>query len=142
MHIPNRLRSDLKGWDDIWLEKQLRLYFNKLDRCVFKVDHRRRGKRLKRVITLEKTATVGWHAHVSISTPPAIDQAWLIEQMHRLWHQHVGKDQTGKFEDKLFWAEPAQGNYVEYSFKYAFQKAGSGQTDRSAIFDPVNTNLN
>jgi hypothetical protein len=112
--------------DEIALSKQLMHCFNQLDRQIFKSAHRNRGVRVPRVVTLEQTDEVGWHAHVLLTTPSHISPANLSQLLRSIWLRqlwgHISKD----FMDRLYWAEPISGSYLEYSTK---QVGGNGVAD-------------
>ncbi|MEJ1938745.1 hypothetical protein WDZ92_51775, partial [Nostoc sp. NIES-2111] len=67
---------------EIRVGKKLRRYFNTLDRHIFKAKHKR-GFRVRRFITLEHAAGVGWHVHGVLETPQHVEQATLIDQVRQ-----------------------------------------------------------
>ena len=117
LHAPNHLKAVEHGFDEDWLRRKLTHYFNVLDRKLFKLDHKKRGKRMQRFVVLGHTDTVGWHAHICVATPERISQKKLIALMHLLWlkHMHINSTANTKFKRKLFWAEEINAGYVKYS---------------------------
>jgi hypothetical protein len=128
--LPRELMSALKrtsvGADDIALSLQLTYLFNQVDRQVFKSAHRNRGVRVPRIVTLERTDEVGWHAHVLVKTPEHFAPERLSLLMQRLWLRQLRWYTSPRFVGRLYWAEHISGSYFEYSTK---QVGGKGDAD-------------
>ena len=135
--IPDAMRNAQRGWDDIWLEKQMRLYFNKLDRRLLRSRHRRYSQRIPRFITLENSTGVGWHAHGLLATPEHINQDIMIGAVKELWLEHVADYQSRLSPIRLAWCQPVTSGYLWYSTKHSF---GSFQANTGSI-DSFNTYL-
>lgn len=120
--VPRALIGALKrtaiGADEIALGRQLTHLFNQLDRQVFKSAHRNCKVRVPRIVTLEHTEEVGWHAHVLFTTPSHLSPTALSLLIQRLWLRQVKRYVSLRFEDRLYWAEPISGEYLEYSTKH------------------------
>lgn len=128
--LPRGLMGALKRaaipTDEITLSKQLMHCFNQLDRQVFKSAHRNRGIRVPRVVTLEHTDDVGWHAHVLFTTPSHLSPTQLSLLMQRLWLRQIKRYVSPRFENRLYWADLISGDYLRYSTK---QVGGNGDAD-------------
>ena len=135
-HVPQAMRIDQNGWDDHWLSMQLHHYLNKVDRRLFHAACRNRNVRLPRFITLERTDTVGWHAHGLISTPAGMDQSDVAQTLAQQWHHHTRAYPAGKFDGHLFWCEPNEGHQASYILKNAIEPkdAYSGIIDARNIY--------
>lgn len=119
-----RLSQTQARADEITLSGLLRRYFNKLDRRVFKSAHRRHGMRVERIVTLERTDAVGWHAHVLLKTPVHMSRFTFRLLMQRLWLKEIkGFADQSRIQARLFWAEPISGNYLDYSTKHVGRDA-------------------
>jgi hypothetical protein len=125
LHTPHRMRAIQKGYDDIWLERINSIYLNQLDRRIFKAAHRNRNVRLRRLVFLEHTDSVGWHTHFVCETPKNMTTEDTIILMEKLWLKQCRQYQTYDFTDKLFWAEKIKANYLAYSAKHIFNEHGS-----------------
>ena len=118
VHVPHKMRLEQSGYDDIWLQRHIGVYLNKLDRRIHKAAHKNRGLRIKRVVALEHTVGVGWHSHMCVETPQNMTDDELIEEMGSVWLRYVGKWQNSGFSnDRLFWAEQIEEGYSQYTTK-------------------------
>jgi len=117
LHTPNAMKVVENGWTSEWLQKQLRRYFNNLDRCVFKAAHRNRSRRLTRWVTLENSTTVGWHAHMALSTPKNYAQAEFIKLAETLWLKQIERYTNPRFRARLSLIEPREGEFFRYTVK-------------------------
>lgn len=118
-HLP---LSDLKGDIEnveMSVGTKLRRYFNTLDRCVFKAQHKK-GQRIKRFITLEHAECVGWHIHGILETPPHIEQRQFIGAVKDTWIDCVSNDKIGLPRTRLAWCEPIADRYPQYTTKQSF----------------------
>lgn len=116
-HVPNDMRDRDSGWDDRWLECEMRKYFNAVDRRIFKAAHKNRGERLARWITLERAGGVGWHSHALLKTPPQMSHQDLIDLLLRFWHKHCKMKNASCFQSYLFKAELVKADYLGYAIK-------------------------
>jgi len=117
LHVPEAKRKAAQGWTADWLSKELRHYFNQLDREIFKSAHRRRGARINRFITLEYSEGVGWHAHALLRTPVCMQQAAFISLADQLWQAQQARYAAAHFQSRLSLIEPLQGNFAFYMIK-------------------------
>jgi hypothetical protein len=101
---------------------KLRRYFNQLDRCVFKAQHKR-GHRVNRFITLEHAASVGWHVHGILATPQHIEQQQFIDDVQRVWLNCITHDKIALPTSCFAWCEPITGHYARYTTKQSFALA-------------------
>ena len=136
-HIPNAMRRHFNGYTADWVAKELRRYFNKVDRRIFKAALKNRGIRLQRIITLEHDEEVGWHAHGLLGCAPDMDEQQTITILEKLWVEHVGRFASGKFEKHVFWAQKNVGFYLPYITKRTHRDQ---DLDRGFL-DTMNTSL-
>ena len=135
VHVPNKMRFLQSGNDDIWLQRHISVYLNKLDRRIHKAAHKNRGVRLKRVVSLENTNNTGWHAHMCVETPADMTNDELITEMASVWLKYVSRWKSERFtDDRLFWAEEIKVGYDQYTTK-------NGTNILSGNMDWHNTNL-
>jgi hypothetical protein len=119
LHVPSSLRQDEKGWDDIWLEKKLHYFFNRLDRQVLRSAHRRRKQRIHRVVVLEHAPSVGWHAHALLSSQDTgVGVEKLCNMIKLLWLEELGPYRHDWSAPRLAWAERNDGAYGAYLTKH------------------------
>jgi hypothetical protein len=117
LHVPAAKRKAEQGWTADWLSNELRHYFNRLDRRIFKSAHRYHGARVKRFITLENGGGVGWHAHALLRTPAGVLQAEFIALADQLWHEQQARYAAAHFQSRLSLIEPVTGNFAYYMIK-------------------------
>jgi hypothetical protein len=137
LHTPIAMKAAENGWDSDFLQKQLWRYFNNLDRRVFKAAHRNRAVRLYRWVTLEKSETVGWHAHISISTPDNFTQAEFIDLAKTLWLKQIARYTNPKFKSRLSVIEPIEGEF----FRYSVKSIRGTKEDSNGVLDLENIHL-
>jgi hypothetical protein len=113
---------------------KLRRYFNTLDRRIFKAKHKK-GTRIKRFITLEHAASVGWHVHGILETPQHIDQHQFISAVKNTWVHCVKNDKIGLPRSHLAWCEPIETRYPQYTTKHSFAPLHRAK----GTIDPMNT---
>jgi hypothetical protein len=141
-HVPNEMRTYYNGYNQTWrhiedwLSNEMRKYLNTVDRAIYKAAHKNRSIRLPRIITLEHTETVGWHAHGIISNPLHLDEQTTQNILAKHWHKHVARFATERFEKRLFLAEPINGNYLGYITKHTKDLEGT-----KGFIDLANTYL-
>lgn len=119
LHTPSKLRQVQQGYDEIWLERQVAVLFNILSKVIFPGVPKKDRPMLRRLITLENDANVGWHVHGVISTPKHLDDEVLIEAIQRIWIGLMGPFARKDFRDRLVWCEIIYGNYQQYCMKSA-----------------------
>lgn len=138
LHVPTSLREDEGGWDDIWLEKKLHYFFNRLDRQVLKSAHRRRKQRIPRFVVLETKPSVGWHAHVLLSSQgTGVGTEKLCMMAKLLWLEELGHYRHDWSAPRLAWAERSDGDYGAYLTKYL----SASTRNEIARIDVENTQL-
>ena len=142
-HVPEPMRAFYNGYNqrwryiEDWLSNELRRYLNKVDRHIYKAAHKNRSMRLPRIITLEHADTVGWHAHGLLTNPPHLDEPTTQQILATHWHRHTARFATARFEQRLFWAEPVNGNYLGYITKHTKHLGGTlGFIDLSNTYLP------
>ena len=59
LHTPLRLRYLQNGYDELWLERQISVFFNMLSKKIFAGIPKKQRPMLRRLITLEKDTYVG-----------------------------------------------------------------------------------
>jgi hypothetical protein len=117
LHVAEAKRKAAQGWTADWLSAELRHYFNRLDRHIFKSAHRRHGARFNRLITLELSEGVGWHAHALLQTPEGMQQTAFISLADQLWQAQQGRYAAAHFQSRLSVIEPLHGNFAYYMIK-------------------------
>ena len=138
-HAGAPLRKEQQGWSASWLQRQLSTYFNKLREEVFKHMNKTDRPNIARFITLEYTASVGWHAHGIIATPEHMTKDEFSEVMRDLWISYVGAGVSKKFKERLFWCDEIRGAYKHYALKSAIQRHDDNQKNQKAIIDLGNS---
>jgi hypothetical protein len=103
--------------DATTLSNHLRRCFNRLDRLVFRQAHKRKGVRVPRIVSLEHSENVGWHAHAVFGTPEHLTTEDLSTMLKALWFDQFHGYVSPRFAKELFWAEPITGDYFGYSMK-------------------------
>ena len=142
LHTSDRMRAAENGWDDIWLQKTVRRYFNAVDRRIFKNEHKRRGVRCARFVTLERNASVGWHCHFITATPPNLIAADFQQILVREWHEIARRYDRGNCQKAVAWIEPITGDYKRYITKHAFHHGTNIDAHNDiGAFDSMNTHL-
>lgn len=137
LHVPEAKRKAAQGWTADWLSKELRHYFNQLDRQVFKSAHCRQGVRINRFITLEHSEGVGWHAHALLRTPAGIQQASFIALADQLWEAQQARYAAAHFQPRLSVIEPLHGNFAYYMIK----SVHDGADNSRGVLDLQNIHL-
>ena len=137
LHVPEAKRKAEQGWTADWLSNELRLYFNKLDRRIFKSAHRNHGARVHRFITLEKSEGVGWHAHALLQTPAGTGQTAFISLAEHLWHGLQAQYAAAHFQSRLSVIEPITGNFSYYAIK----SVHDGADNSKGVLDLRNIHL-
>lgn len=97
----------------------MRHYFNLLDKRTFKA-RQKRGYRIRRFITLEHAASVGWHVHGILATPSHVSRSDLIELTKTTWLYCIDGERVGLPKTRLAWCEPIEDRYAQYSTKQSF----------------------
>lgn len=136
LHIPKKMREAKCGHTSDGLAKELREYFNALDRAVYKAAHKNRGMRVLRYVVLEYEKNVGWHAHIAIKTPDGQSSAELIQLAGKLWRKKCAPYTNGKFDEWLTKIEEIHGRFLDYMNKFV-----TGEEDSKGLFDDKNTHL-
>lgn len=116
-HVPAAMRWHFDGYTADWLAKELKRYFNKVNRRIYKAASKNRGLKLQRVITLEYDPEVGWHAHGLLACGPGMNEQETIDVLENLWTKQTKRFVTGKFEKHCFWAQSDKGKYLSYISK-------------------------
>lgn len=140
LHTPILLRVVERGFDELWLSRKLTRYFNELDRKLFKSAHRKRKLRMKRLVVLGHTDSVGWHAHVCVNTPSGTSPEKLLIMMNLLWLKHMKVSKLGNntFTQKLFWGERTNAGYTHYTISNAREQLGGASTELKGSVDILN----
>lgn len=121
-HVPLTLQRQAAKWDDEALKRYFRQYLNQLDRRVYRSQHKRRGQRVRRFITIEHSDTAGWHVHGTLATPQHMTREQFIELLQSLWMAENRDHHTGFSRERLFWAAPLQARYIGYSLKTSYRQ--------------------
>jgi hypothetical protein len=145
-HAPNRLLqaelgslvdADRVGWSAHWLQRKLKHYLNKLDRKVLKSAHRDKHIKIWRLVTLEYTEGVGWHAHALMATPKGHEQQKIINWATWMWVAELGDAYQNSFVPYLVQASATEDKrkYLNYITK----TLAHGDDDKVGTIDLVNT---
>ena len=137
LHVPNAMKRHFYGYTSDWLSKELKRYFNAVDRRIFKAAHKNRDKRLKRIVVLEHDELVGWHAHIMCDCADGMNEDETIDILKKFWEKQTDRFATGKFEKRLGYFEYDQGFYMRYILK----KALSDEEGYTGLIDLKNTHL-
>ena len=141
LHTPLRLRYLQEGYDELWLERQISVFFNMLSKKIFAGIPKKQRPMLRRLITLEKDTYVGWHAHGVITTPDHLDDETLIEAINEVWGAMMNPYASREFKDRLVWCEPIRGNYQQYCVKAALTSQAHGYSGQFGTISLHNTHL-
>ncbi len=130
------MREKKCGYTSDGLAKELREYFNALDRAIHKAAHRNRGMRVLRYVVLEYEENVGWHAHIAIKTPDGHSSAELIQLADKLWRKKCAQYKNEKFDERLTKIEEIHGRFIDYMNKFV-----TGEEDSKGFFCDKTTHL-
>lgn len=137
LHVAEANRKVAQGWTADWLSNELRYYFNRLDRRIFKSAHRYHGARVNRFVTLENSEGVGWHAHALLRTPAGIQQAAFIALADQLWQEQQARYAAAHFQPRLSLIEPLSGKFSYYMVK----SVHDGSNLNKGVLDLANIHL-
>lgn len=141
LHTPLRLRYLQEGNDELWLERQISVFFNILSKRIFADIPVRQRPMLRRLITLEKDTYVGWHAHGVLSTPDHLDDETLLSAIAEVWGDMMNRYAKHEFKDRLVWCEQITGNYQQYCVKAALSSQAQGYSGQFGTISLKNTYL-
>jgi hypothetical protein len=141
LHTPLRLRYLQNGYDELWLERQISVFFNMLSKKIFAGIPKKQRPMLRRLITLEKDTYVGWHAHGVITTPDHLDDDTLIDAINEVWGSMMNPYASREFKDRLVWCEAIRGNYQQYCVKAALTSQAHGYSGQFGTISLHNTHL-
>ena len=141
LHTPLRLRYLQEGYDELWLERQISVFFNILSKRIFAGIPKKQRPMLRRLITLEKDTYVGWHAHGVITTPDHLADETLIEAINEVWGSMMNPYASREFKDRLAWCEAIHGNYQQYCLKTALSAQAHGYSGQFGTISLHNTYL-
>ena len=138
IHVPKAMRIIEKGYDDRWLQVQIRHCLNIFDRLAFKSAYTKHGFRSFRLVTLEWKQGVGWHAHIAMVVPMHLSHEEAAQLLEHAWKKHTKRYKNRGFEDRMFWAEELRTEYSSYCIK----NIPSWNTENyRGFFDEENSNL-
>ena len=118
LHLPSTIAHTKAVLPTTIIEKHIKMFFKKVERKIFSRTERiRLKKKLSRLIVVENSTSVGFHIHMAMLLPGALNLRKFIgilkEQWKRFW---IGQALTFSNEHAV-WAEAMSGNYVNYSLK-------------------------
>ena len=118
LHLPSTIAHTKAVVSTTIIEKHIIVFFKKLEKKIFSRTERiRLKKKLSRLIVVENSTSVGFHIHMAMLLPEAMNLCRFIgilkEQWKRFW---TGQTLTFSNEHAV-WAEAMSGNYVNYSLK-------------------------
>lgn len=141
LHAADGLRREQQGYDHYWMEAQISTLFNTLSKVIYQDIPVRQRPKLRRIVALEDSTDVGWHAHGVIQTPGHISDDMLIEALKNIWHGRMDDYCRAYFRDRLVWCEPIKGNYLNYSLKNALENSFANQDNKAGMISLRNTVL-
>jgi hypothetical protein len=138
-HASDFLRDQQGGRDETWLQRQLSTYFNKLIKRVH--DHMpvKMRPNIARLITLEHTDGVGWHAHGVVATPGHMTSDEFSLILRDLWIEQMGGCHFAPMGKRIFWCEQSGSGYLPYMLKSATDKNGHRYGELKGLIDVHNT---
>jgi hypothetical protein len=141
LHMPEKLRIQQMGNDHLWAERQVAALFSILAKVIYSGTPARQRPKLRRVVTLEYSVDVGWHAHGLISTPSHLDDTVLIEAIKDIWHERMDSHCRPYFKDRLVWCELVKGDYLGYSIKNTIENDFHNKDNKAGMISLRNTVL-
>ena len=117
LHLPNAMKVAAPRSEFELLKDRVGYFLNATDRRIHGSRHKNHGTRTPRIVAYEHDEGVGWHSHITLATPAAIETAAFVELLDKLWWDRVHRYARGRFERHLFWGEPIQGAYASYGLK-------------------------
>lgn len=119
LHLPRKYKFDNHAWDEISLTSNIRHFLNRVDRSILGAGYRHKKQKVPRVVTQEHAVGCGWHAHALFSAHAiGWTTATFVDRLKSIWECEFLKGyRGGKFEDRLFYAEPVHGDYAGYIIK-------------------------
>lgn len=138
-HASDFLRDHQGGRDEAWLQRQLSAYFNKLVKRVFSHLPVRMRPHIARIVTLEHTDGVGWHAHGMVATPPHMKSQDFAALLRELWIEQMAGGHFGSMGERIFWCERSSTGYLPYILKSATDKSGLRHGELKGLIDLHNT---
>lgn len=138
-HASSDVRNEQRGHSDAWLQGQLSIYFKSLLALLYKDIPVRKRPELARLITLEHTDGVGWHAHGLLSKPSHLSFEQFSEVLRATWKNQIGIGEADLLGDRAFWCEELQAGYLRYILKSACDKDGLRYGELKGTVDLKNT---
>jgi hypothetical protein len=138
VHVPQAMRLKEKGYDDRWLQIQIRHCLNRFDRLAYKSAYTKHGFRSFRLVTLEWKQGVGWHAHIAMIAPLHLSYLEAAQLLEHAWRKHTKRYRDKAFEDRIFWAQELRSEYSSYCIKNI---NSYNNENYRAVFDEENSNL-
>ena len=123
LNVPDRLRVIEDGWDDRWLEIELKKYFSDVDRAVFGPALHRKGNHVLRWVVLEWAQGVDWHAHALLKTPDSFSRDDYLQLLKMKWLKRRSRFCTEQFKPFLFHSQIRKGDFFYYTIKNVFGRA-------------------
>lgn len=126
LHLPYRLAHTKMVLPETIIEKRLNQFFTRVEKQIFsKTERIRLRKKLWRIVTVENSASVGFHVHMAMVVPVSMNIRKFIEILKQQWNRFwTGQKMTFPREHST-WAQALSGNYVNYSLK----NVGTGQAE-------------
>lgn len=122
--------------------RDLRHYLNVIDRRLYGSAHRRYGKRVSRVVALQRSAGVDWHVHAVLRTPEHVTQQEFIAVLREGWEEHLGQyAKRSSIADRLVDAAPHEGKFTGYAIRFEKGKELVTHWDDIGITDWTNSTL-
>lgn len=124
--------------DEIQCNNDLRKFFARLERLLFAKDWKR--KKLRRLVTLERTDGTNWHVHGMIECPGMFTASEFAEVLDYVWREHIKIEKSNAHTHRhLVWVEEKNtDNYGNYSIKN-IGKHGTSIMARIGTLDLTNT---
>lgn len=141
LHAADGLRAQQVGYEHYWMDNQVSTFFSLLSKVVYQHIPAKKRPKMRRLVTLEYCANVGWHAHGVIETPDHLTDQCLIEAMNEIWHGRMDDYCRAYFRDQLIWCEPIRSQYPRYSIKDSMDNATYNKDNSVGMISLRNTVL-
>lgn len=142
--FPAEMKQVESGYDDRWAQLHISRFFNRIDRRLFKNEHKRKGKRIERLVVLEHAPTVGWHAHIALPCPSGWTSVSFANLLRREWFDEIKRHARGLNIETYCWVKPIEGHYADYTLKWISPHLNDEKVDelsRCARFDELNSHF-
>jgi hypothetical protein len=118
LHFPSSLAHMKGDFSTDRIEKQINLFFNRMEKRLFGRRGRKKvKKKLSRVVVVENDDSVGLHVHMVMLLPVGMKICEFIEMLKQQWKRFWAGQVMTFSNEHAVWAEAISGDYVKYSLK-------------------------